>query len=68
MDPSKTLAEIRGIMAEVNGDMKGPYHGLALARKLVENIEALDAHIMAGGVLPKDWAQAYALAVAEKEV
>lgn len=68
MDPSKTLEEIRSIIAEVNGDMKGPYHGLWLARKLVENFGALDAHIMKGGVLPKDWAQAYAQAVSEKEV
>ena len=68
MDPSKALAEIRSIITEVHGDMKGPYHGLFLARKLVESIEALDTHIMAGGVLPKDWAQAYVRAVAEKEV
>lgn len=70
MDPSKMLEEIRSIIAEVNepGHTNGPYHGILLARKLVENITALDTHIMEGGVLPKDWAQAYAQAVAEKEV
>ena len=68
MDPSATLTEIRELL--INGEIGNRYaeESCDQARRLAELIEALDGWIIKGGVLPKDWAQAYVRAVAEKEV
>jgi len=68
LDPNATLTEIRALLA--NGEIGNRYaeESCEQSGRLAELIEALDLWIMKGGCLPKEWAQAYAQAVAEKEV
>ena len=72
MDPNATLAQLRELSKLALPDDEDLadafYDATDRLAELANLFEALDGWIMKGGVLPKEWAQAYAQAVAEKEV
>ena len=79
MDPNATLAQLRELSKlvlpdeanalDASEDLADAFNDATdRLAELANLFEALDGWIMKGGFLPKEWAQAYAQAVAEKEV